>query len=235
MPFSILQSRQVRHETAIASGKGFIAVLAAMALGVAACGCAGTRETKRGHASGASSSGSATSKSGANVAWWLRYRPLSVKVTSRLIKEPYLSVGEIREDGRIFASYYGYLANPSDAHDVTAVVRHYYSLAAVGDARDACSMIDPRVAKTFASSFGESGPRYLKGVTTCRATASLIFAHQHRELSVPIDVTGVLTRRDLAYAIVDSRKMPASIFSLRRSSRRWWVDSLLAAPIPVAK
>lgn len=206
------------------------AVLLASLL-IAACG-AGNGDSSRRAADAASGKRVAARTS---VPWWLRTRPLGLAVTRRLLRRTHLPAALLVEDGRILASYYGYVATPEDKRAVTAVVKRYYPVAVSGDGRRACALMASSAARSAVANFGRLGTSYLRGARTCPQVLSRMFKHRHGELTQPIAVTGVLTRADHAFAIVDSPKMPDSIVSLQREDGAWRVNTPLPAVIPVAK
>lgn len=157
-------------------------------------------------------------------------------MTRRLIKDPSLSTGEIAEDGRILAAYYGYLAGRADSRAIATVVKRYYALAAAGNARAACSMIAPNVVRSLPITY-DRGPGAVRSrkASSCEAIVARIFERNRAELRAPIHLTGVLTRGANGYALFDSASAPPSIASVVRARGAWMVASPLGAPIPVAK
>jgi hypothetical protein len=166
------------------------------------------------------------------LAWWERYKPLSVAETARLVRDPSLSVGEIQEDGRIFASYYGYPASRGDARAIAATVKRYYALAAADKGKAACTMLLPSTASAASATFRSSTTQ---APGTCEQVVSRLFELHRNELAAPIKIDGVLTRRARGYAVFHSTRAPASIASVIRMDGSWRVSAPLGGPIPAAK
>jgi len=135
------------------------------------------------------------------------------------------------DDGAI--RYYARAAAATDAQAITVLVRRYYAAAAAQDGARACRLTYYIDVETLPEQYGQPpGPLWLRGAHTCRAVLSRVFEHFHRELSVPIQVTGVRVGGDHAYALVGFRTLPAGYVKLRREGGAWKVDGLLAAALP---
>jgi hypothetical protein len=128
---------------------------------------------------------------------------------------------------------FGEPASKADVRAMTPVVKRYYAVAAAGDAKRACAMIDPAFTKALSAEIRVSAPSYLHGAKTCQAAAADTFRHYRHELTVPIRVNGALTDGNTGYVVVSSAKMPDSMIAVRRMHAAWVIDSVLGAKIPL--
>jgi hypothetical protein len=163
----------------------------------------------------------------------LKGSPLGLALTRRLLGYPRIPRSILKEHALMFAYYYGQLASAADTRKAGAAIRLYYKTAAKGDARRACSMIVPSVAKALPIDYGRDGDAYLRGAKTCQAVLGRMFRHSH-SLADSLIVRGLLTHGAQGYAFIDSNKMPVSLIELQRSSNGWAIDSPLASPVSIA-
>jgi hypothetical protein len=82
--------------------------------------------------------------------------------------------------------HYGHAASAADTRSITTLLRRYYAIARAGDGAQACTMIDPGLAKAAPVDYGQFGPGYLRGSKTCAAVMSRLFKHEHRLISAEI-------------------------------------------------
>ncbi len=77
----------------------------------------------------------------------------------------------------------GPAAGAADRHALTALVKHYYALAAAGDGAGACALLYAPMAESVAEELGSGdGSPALRG-KTCAQVASKLFARRHGELA----------------------------------------------------
>lgn len=164
----------------------------------------------------------------------LRGPVLSLALTSRLLGYPKVSRSLLKEQALLLAYYDGQLAGATDTRRAAATVRRYYETAARDDARRACSMVVPSLAKALPVDYGKYGEAYLRGAKTCQAVLGRIFRHSHSILTVPPTVRGLLTHGAQGYAFISSRRMRVSVIQLQRSAGGWAIDSPMGAPAHVA-
>ena len=157
--------------------------------------------------------------------------PLSLPLARRLLNYPKLPLYLIREHALMFAYYYGQLAGAADTRRAAGVVKRYYAAAAAGDARTACSLLVPALAKGLPNEYGHQGPSYLRGANTCQSLLSRVFRRAHPALTLPITVRGLLAHGDTGYAFVNSKKLPVSVVELQRKHGSWVVDSAIGVPM----
>jgi hypothetical protein len=215
----------VRHKTLL------ICAFLLLSIAVAGCGSVGqhsTSDAQRWLKAG----------SGTEAAYTRVVRPLSVAITRRYLKlSAKLSHAAVVEEGRILASFYGEPATTTVGRRIAAFVRHYYALAALGEAKRACSMIVPRAVRAMAAEYGESGAPYLRGARLCHVLLKHLFTDDHRELEYPVTITGVLVKeggRD-AYAFVDSRRMTPSIVAVEREDGGWRMGGPIGSKVRAAE
>ena len=128
---------------------------------------------------------------------------------------------------------YGTPASAAQARAIASVVKSYYAAAAAGQAQRACALTYFVDAETLPESYGQpAGPRWLHGVRTCTQMLAGVFAHFHRELTVPATVVAVRVRGEHADALVGFSSLPAGFVRLHREGAAWKVDGLLASPLP---
>jgi hypothetical protein len=136
-----------------------------------------------------------------------------------------------KDDGPI--SSFGHAADTRDERALVAVVKRYYEAAAAGDGATACSLTYPVLAKSIPEDYGqEPGPAYLRGAKTCAAVMSLLFTHEHRQLTAALEVTVVRMGGGEALVLLGSKTVPSSFVVLRRSHGAWRIDELLGFPMP---
>jgi hypothetical protein len=154
------------------------------------------------------------------------------------VKDPDVDIGGAnqnsgyrdKDDSRILA-YYGRPASTAVRQEVASIASRYYAIAAAGKSKQACAMMSRGLLSEIPLVYGEFGASYLRGAKTCAALVSRLFAHRHRELIVPVVVTGVLVKSDHAYALLGSRKIPASFLALVDEHGEWMVERLIGAPV----
>ena len=134
------------------------------------------------------------------------------------------------DDKATFA--YGHPATASENHAIASIVKRYYASAAAGDGAADCSLFSPEFARAVAEDYGQAGPAYLRGATTCQAVMTMLFKHFHEQLTEPIEVVEVRVLGDQAQVVFSSRHMPASDILLRRRGGIWRVESLIGQPLP---
>lgn len=121
--------------------------------------------------------------------------------------------------------YYGRPASPAVRRAVAHVAERYYRFAAAADGEKACRMGVPTMVKAAPIDEGQFGAPYLRGAKTCADAFTRLFRHYHRQLAVPITVTGVLVNGARAYALLGSTRMPASFLRLEQRHGKWLVAS----------
>ena len=130
---------------------------------------------------------------------------------------------------------YGRAASSAERQALTAVVERYYAAAAAADGRVACSLLALAFAKSIPEDYGRgggSGPAYLRG-KTCSAVMSLLFKHEHRQLSDKIEVTDVRIKGREALALLGTKTEHASYLILEHQrGGTWGIVGLLASVLP---
>jgi hypothetical protein len=128
---------------------------------------------------------------------------------------------------------FGHPAGAADKQAVTAVVKHYYAVAAAADGAAACSLMYSGFAAVVPEDYGQApGPAYLRGDTTCSAVMSALFKHSRSELTRAFDVSEVRVARNQGFALLGSRTAPASYLDVRRERGVWKLDALTAVALP---
>lgn len=128
---------------------------------------------------------------------------------------------------------FGQPADPADKRAITAVVRRFDTAAATGEGATACLLIYSVFAQTIVEGYGHgAGPSYLSGGNSCPSVMTLLFKHDHSELTGAVKVTGVRIKGKSAYALQGSVTRPASYFMLRHEGSAWKIDGLLSSPLP---
>jgi hypothetical protein len=135
------------------------------------------------------------------------------------------------DDSSILA--YGHAAGAAKKRAIAAAVKRYYMAAAAGDGATACSMLVSSIARAAPEDYGQApGPAYLRGAKTCAAVMSLLFKHDHSQLTGMIAVTGVRVEGNQARALLGSTTMPAGYISVERERGAWKIDALLGGALP---
>lgn len=127
---------------------------------------------------------------------------------------------------------FGHPADAADRQAIAAAVKRYYSAAAAGDTRTACSLVPAALVKAMPIVYGRSGPPYLRGAKTCEAVLARLFRRHHHELSAPVRVTGVRVAGDSAYALFGSNRMPASYITIKRVHGAWTTGGIFGVRLP---
>jgi hypothetical protein len=209
-------------------------LIASLAIGLLCVVLGACGDTSKSGTTSSASSKLASANQTTTYAWPKPTHLPSIATTRRYLNDPGLPVEVVREDSRILA-FDGRAPSAAVSRSVTAAAKRYYALAVADDGKTACSMVTPGFAMALPVDYGQFGPSYLRGARTCQAVLTRIFKHSHDELTAPIKINGVLAKGNHAYAVLDSRKMPASILPLVEEHGTWMVYAPLAGRIPIAK
>ncbi len=135
------------------------------------------------------------------------------------------------DDGSV--RFYGKAASRTDTRAIAALVKRYYAAAAAGRGAQACALTYFIDVETLPEQYGHPpGPLWLRGADTCTAVLTRVFAHYHRQLTVPVQVTGVRVNGLHADALVGFATLPAGVVKARREGASWKIEGLLAVPLP---
>lgn len=134
------------------------------------------------------------------------------------------------EDDKLVLGY-GHPATSAQASLLTGIVKHYYALAAAGNAAQACSLLPRGMAAEYAQLYK---PTYLAADDkTCQAIVSGVFAHFRAQLAEPIRVVAVRVKGTTAQVAVGSKVMRASSVMLMRQGGVWRIqEQPLGLPLP---
>jgi hypothetical protein len=134
------------------------------------------------------------------------------------------------DDRNILA--YGDSAGVADKLTLTNLVKLYYAAATAEDGERACSLVTPHYVRLIVEEFGGAGgPRYMRG-KTCPVVMSSFFKHEHRLLSLGVEITSVRISGDQAFVLLGSSALPASYITLKHQGSAWRVEDLLGVPLP---
>jgi hypothetical protein len=206
-------------------------VLLAVGLGAYASACGGTGESTATRASSAATAGgvvSRTTNTGPGAKGILATKPTSQGARGLGLDAP------VSPDDRRHFGFYGHPADASDRQAIVAVIKRYYAVAAEENAKKACTLIVPSLAKALPLEYGQLGAPYLRGAKTCQGVLSRMFKHGHHELSAPITVIGVFIKGEQAYAPIDSKRLALSRITLGQVRGTWTITDPLAGRLPVA-
>lgn len=183
--------------------------VAALGLGVAACGGASTSATSRGPTKAATGDASAAATS------------------SPPTHNDRDNDGDHNDDDEGVLNY-GHAADAADREASESLVRRYFAAAAAADGARACSLLAPFVAESVVEDEGRS-PALRGG--TCAAVMTKLFRHQRRllaEKNATLRVIGVRVEGDKALAILEFPAIP-EVRQLveRRVGGTWRVLDLL--------
>jgi hypothetical protein len=131
---------------------------------------------------------------------------------------------------------FGHAASQTDRRTVMALIKRYYTAAAAGDGKAACSLILPSVARSVPEDYGHApGPMYLRGGQTCPEVVSRMFAHLHRRLTADaatLQVTHVRLKTTGGYAVMRFGASGEHEIPIVRDGIAWYVSSLIDDPLP---
>jgi hypothetical protein len=128
---------------------------------------------------------------------------------------------------------YGRAPSQAERLKIVSVLTRYYAAAVKADGSTACALLFPPVAKAVPEDYGSgAGPAYLRGGKTCAAVLTRLFAHDRAELTPAPKPLSVRVKGAAAEAVLASRAMPASLLYLRHQGGSWFLQGLLAAPLP---
>ena len=128
---------------------------------------------------------------------------------------------------------FGRLAGATDSQAVKALVKRYYAAGAAHDGAKACAMLVPSLAHAVPEDYGQgSGSTYFGGAKTCDAVMSRLFERTHNRFSAAFAVTDVRVKGDDAYALLGSKRAPASYVIVKRTGGGWKLNGLFGGPLP---
>ena len=132
---------------------------------------------------------------------------------------------------------YGRAASKADRRAITALIKHYYTLAAAGDGAKACSMLYITLSESVAEDYGRGspGPTYLRQGTTCPSVMDLLFKHYHGKLLAELPqlkVIAVRLNHRQGLAILSFGPLPERRISVREQRQEWKLASLLDSELP---
>jgi hypothetical protein len=127
---------------------------------------------------------------------------------------------------------FGHAASAADERVVANVVRRYYAAVAAGDGAEACSLLEPSMAKSIAGNYGgTSGPFYLRGAKTCPALMALVLKHFYAQMTAATEVTGVRIGAGRAVALLGSSTVRPGYISLQAEGGTWRIGMLTDEPL----
>lgn len=131
--------------------------------------------------------------------------------------------------------FMGVAASASDARDIIAVVRHYYAVAATGDAGGGCSLLFKPLADALSEEFaGGSGATQTYG-GSCSAVLVKFFKLHHRqfvERNASIEVTGTRVEGERGLALLRFKMITDHHIRLSRERGRWTIRQLFDEGMP---
>jgi hypothetical protein len=128
---------------------------------------------------------------------------------------------------------YGEAPSVLVSRKIAGLIRAYYRAAADADGSTACVLIVPSVARSVPEDYGSgAGPSYLRGGKTCAAVMTMLFKHDHPELSTPPKLMSIRVKGDEGQVVLASRVLSANLLYLRRQAGLWRVEELLGEPLP---
>ena len=206
--------RSERGRSGMKSPLALIAIVL-LSVGVVACG--------------SSSSGTQSGPSGAGATSARTEPPADDAVDGDFLTPP-----DRNDDGEI--QEYGHAAGPAVKRTVTALARRFMEAGLAADGATACSLINSPLAKSIPEVYTRPGnPPYMLG-KTCAEVMSNFFRHLHGELATEVaglEVTGIRTKGDRAYALFAFRNMPERRYlSMERKNGVWKITELIDGKFP---
>lgn len=126
-------------------------------------------------------------------------------------------------------------AGTAERRAVTTRVEEYFAAAATENGAVGCSLILPSLARAVPQNVGQPpGPPYYRG-TTCAMVLTKVFKRNHRQMAAyaaQLTVTGVRLSRESSVAVLGFRSLPGRYIPVERKSGRWWIDALLDDELP---
>ncbi len=118
-------------------------------------------------------------------------------------------------------------ADQADKRAVTALIKHYYAAAAVGDGAEACPLLYSTLARGLAEGQGQSGQ---SGGNACAVALSSLFEQQRQQLEADqvatMVVPDVRLTGNIGTATVGFRTVPVGHFFVKREKGVWKIDAL---------
>lgn len=129
---------------------------------------------------------------------------------------------ELRVKSDLLSSGFGHAASASVRREISTLVKRYYTAAAAGDGRSACSMLDPSITTGLASGASGGG---------CVAATERLFGEQRAQLAkdrvVTMTVAHVRVKGHMAVALVGFQTAPVGEVELKRDRGGWKMNVLL--------
>lgn len=128
----------------------------------------------------------------------------------------------------------GRRARPGETRAIAALFERYYAAAAAGKGARACALTVRALAAAIPTDEGSPhyGPNFLRGLKTCPAIMSRLFAYTHGEVSAPIKIVAIRIAEDHAFVVLGSRTMPMSLMEATRDQAGWRVDRFRSVVLP---
>lgn len=130
--------------------------------------------------------------------------------------------------------YYGRPAAVDDRKEIVSAVRRYYEAIAVGDAVQACSLIDPGFGRELLAAYGRQS-----NLASFRTACALLLSRQflvHRprsegKLKLP-RVLGVRVAHHSGYVLLAFRGSPVREIPIANGTGSWKMASLFDVELP---
>jgi hypothetical protein len=135
------------------------------------------------------------------------------------------------------ARTYGHEAPAGEGLAVTSLLERCFRAEVAHDDATAFVVIDPGLTKTAPKSYGQLGPSYLHGATTCAAVMSRLFEHYRHELAAKrhgLKVPSLRVEGKEGFAMLDFPGMLERQIAVEHRDGSWHVETLLDGPMWVA-
>ncbi len=127
---------------------------------------------------------------------------------------------------------YGQTANRSDAHAVATLVKDYFAAATAADGRRVCALLFSLLAEAVPEDYGRNAGLWFSRGNTCPDVLSKLYRHDHAMVAAPMTIIMIRINGKRGQALLGSKVVPASALAVKREYGVWKVDGLFPQPLP---
>jgi hypothetical protein len=140
-----------------------------------------------------------------------------------------------RYDGDDGIHNFGHAANKTELGAAEILIRSYYTKAIGGKSTQACSLVYRSLAESLPHDLGQTGPSYLRGVTTCSEFVTRLFRQNRRQLAVyarRLRVADMRVAGTIGLVVLSLGGLPRRKIEVIRENDTWKLDSLIDTELP---